>query len=93
MFEPPCLYQDIIVTKVVDMLIIVTKLLHLDSLQGQCEDVARECQSRSFYQDSELYWIQASVIQKSLEGVHNETSQSLLHEACTNSRKFFLNTL
>jgi len=58
LFSPPDQYQDIIITRVMQLLITVSKILHLDDLLEECEHVSRECYSSNFYQDPDNYWRQ-----------------------------------
>ena len=63
LFSPPPRYRDIIINKVMELLVSVTKTLELVPLHGECEMMCEEvCKSGKYYQNSEFYWAHAQTL-------------------------------
>ena len=56
LFYPPQQHQDIIITKIIDLLVAVTNRLKLENLYEECLKMWSVCQSGKYYKNTEFYW-------------------------------------
>ena len=56
LFCPPQQQQDIIITKIIDLLLAVTKRLKLENLYEECLKMWSVYQSGKYYKNTEFYW-------------------------------------